>query len=115
MALWQVVELHCFHIHKFRPDCASAIENELVEIALTAWPTIGSTHVITMLWLCDSESVAHENAETPADRFSYLPDWPFNPQHSPECSVRMTEGVLTVRGLTRIAHCVRHWARVSQQ
>jgi hypothetical protein len=52
-------------MHKLRPDCASAIENELVEIALTAEPTIGMSNVITMPWLCDSESVAHENAETP--------------------------------------------------
>lgn len=64
-ALWQVVELRCVHIHKFRPDCASAIENELVEIELTAKPTIGMTHVITKSWLCDLESVAHKNAENP--------------------------------------------------
>jgi hypothetical protein len=65
MALWQVVELHCFHIHEFRPDCASAIENELAEIALTAKPTIGIMHVTTKSGLSDLESVAHENAETP--------------------------------------------------
>ena len=70
-----------------------------MEIVLTAGSTIGMWHAITVPWLFDSESVAHENSES-----SYRPvEWSAGLTiqlgvHSTEGVLQVTEGALSRSG-----------------